>query len=56
MQDYDDKDLVIVAVFLLCALAIVVSVFQPLAAEVTQLVQNGFSGLFGVAIGRKLNQ
>ena len=48
MKDYDDKDLVIVAVFLLCLAALIV----PANPGALNLVENGFSGLFGIAVGR----
>lgn len=50
MKDYDDKDLVIVAVFLLCLTMIVLGYQNG-----NTLIGNAISGLFGVAVGRKLN-
>ena len=49
MKDYDDKDLVIVAVFLLCLAMIVLK--YP---EAQGLIGNSISGLFGVAVGKAL--
>jgi len=52
IKDYDDKDLVIVAVFVLCIVAIIV---EP-SGSTASLVSNGFSGLFGIAVGRSLKK
>lgn len=52
MIDYDDKDLVIAAVFLLCLAAVIAGAFGQLADQTVSLVQNAFSGLFGIAVGR----
>jgi hypothetical protein len=49
MKDYDDKDLVIVAVFLIC-MAIVILNYSDGQA----LIGNALSGLFGIAVGRKM--
>ena len=50
--DYDDKDLVIVAVCLLGFTAIIAGAFGHLTDQAVSVVQNAFSGLFGIAVGR----
>lgn len=52
MKDFDDKDLVIVATFLLCGGALVLSSFFTVGAEAIQLTEKGLYGLFGVAVGK----
>lgn len=51
MKDYDDKDLVIVAAFGLCVVALINTAATPEAIELTKM---GLSGLFGIAVGRSL--
>lgn len=49
IKDYDDKDLVIVAVFALCVLMIIIDL--PTSKD---LIGNAIAGLFGVAVGKSL--
>ena len=49
MKDYDDKDLVILAVMLICIAAMAI----PNVPEVSiELAGKAFLGLFGIAVGR----
>jgi hypothetical protein len=50
IKDYDDKDLVIVAIFVLCMVAMFIKPDQTVA----NLIGNGFSGLFGIAVGKSI--
>ena len=51
MPDFDDKDLVIFAVFLITMTAMFV-----LGESSKDIVLNAFCGLFGVAIGKNLTK
>jgi len=51
LKDYDDKDLVIVAVFCLC----MVSLFQ-VPADAVELLKYGMVGMFGIVTGRNLGK
>ena len=50
IKEADDKNLVIVAVFLLCLAMILINF-----AGSHDLIGNAISGLFGVAVGKGLN-
>ena len=47
IPDFDDKDLVIIAVFLICMAALIM-----LKVDSVPIISNALSGLFGVAVGR----
>lgn len=49
MKDYDDKDMVILAVLLICIAAMAIPNIQP---EAFSLLEKAFYGLFGIAVGR----
>jgi hypothetical protein len=46
-DDVDDKNLVIFSVFVLCLVAMLL-----MGADALSTVENGITGLFGVAVGR----
>jgi len=52
MKDYDDKDLVILAVLILGVMAMLA---LP-DANASNIVGNIVSGLFGIAIGKRLKE
>jgi len=49
MPDFDDKDLVIFAVFFIC-----LALIWKLGPESISSIDNALSGLFGVAVGKSL--
>jgi len=49
MRDYDDKDLVILAVLLICIAAMAIPYANP---EAFGLIEKAMYGLFGIAVGR----
>ena len=51
MKDYDDKDLVIVSVLLICIAALGIPNVLPAALG---LAEKAFLGLFGIAVGRSM--
>jgi hypothetical protein len=51
MKDYDDKDLVIIVVLLLCVAAMGI---PNVSSGALVLVEKAFLGLFGVAVGRAM--
>ena len=51
MKDYDDKDLVIVAVMLICIAAMAI---PHVSAGAMALAEKGFLGMFGIAVGRAI--
>ena len=56
MRDFDDKDLVIFSVLLICLAVIVTNALgTPIDATTEKIVEIGFSGMFGIAVGRVLS-
>lgn len=51
MKNYDDKDLVILAVLLICVAAIGIPAATPAAIV---LAEKAMYGLFGIAVGKSL--
>jgi len=49
MKDYDDKDLVIISVMLICVAAMAI---PGVSESAMTLAEKAFLGLFGIAIGR----
>ena len=49
LPDFDDKDLIIVSV-----LIISVGALFALRAEAAPIINSAFSGLFGMAVGRRM--
>jgi len=49
LTDYDDKDLVIVAVFSIC----IVAILAPLTSEASGVIEKALYVLAGIAMGRK---
>ena len=49
MRDYDDKDLVIIVVMLICVAAMAI---PNVSTEAMALAEKAFLGMFGIAVGR----
>ena len=49
-KDVDDKSLVIMAVFLLCAMCIAI-----MGQDALEVVEKSLYGLFGMAVGKQMN-